>query len=489
MSRLSEQIENPENVEFIRGIQFSILSPEDIRKGSVCEIIHPDTYEGNEPKINGLFDPRMGVIEEGKICATCENRAEVCPGHFGHIELALPAYNIEFIDTIIKILRCVCFRCSNLLANKSDPVLLEEVTKKNGKNRFNIIYGISQKIKKCQHNNECNVLQPTKFIKNKPDKISGSERSLIYQITAEFPSEAIKDPSISSKQTLSPQICLDILSKISFEDCEFLGFSNKFSRPEWMIFTVLPVAPPPVRPSVRQDNNQRSEDDLTYFLVNIVKNNKLLRQKIENSCAKTYIDSYHGLLQYYIATYIDNNIPGIPACAHRSGRSLKSIDERLKGKEGRIRGNLMGKRVDYSARSVISVDPNISIKEFGVPEQIAMNLTFPETVTKYNIKELYKIVKNGPNKYPGAKTVKKTKYDCNGNTPPCTISLKYVDPNDVVLREGDVVNRHLQNGDYCIFNRQPSLHRMSMMAMRVKVLPGKTFKLNVSVCKLKSKQQ
>ena len=483
MSRLSEQIEDIRDIELIKGVQFSILSPENIRKGSVVEVIQPDTYDGTEPKVSGLFDPRMGVIEDGRICATCENKAELCPGHFGHIELALPIYNIQYIETIIKILRCVCFRCSNILVNKSDPVLLDMVNNKSGKNRFNIIYSMAQKAKQCIHNDGCLVLQPKKYVKNRPEKMMNYEKNLIYQIGVEFPPEAIKDEKImSSKQIITPNVCLNILKKISAEDCEFLGFSNKFSRPEWMILTTLAVPPPAMRPSVRQDNNQRSEDDLTYSLVSIVKYNRLLKQKIESDCAKGLIDSYHGMVQYYVATFIDNEIPGIPACAHRSGRCLKAITQRQKGKEGRIRGNLMGKRVDFSARSVISVDPNLSIDEFGVPKEIAMNMTFPEVVTKYNMNDMYKLVRNGPTNYPGAKSVKKTKYDCNGNPSPCVLSLKYVDVNNVVLHEGDIVNRHMQDGDYCIFNRQPSLHRMSMMGMRARILPGKTFKLNVSVC-------
>jgi len=287
---------------------------------------------------------------------------------------------------------------------------------------------------------------------------------------------------MSSKQIITPQVCSNILKRISAEDCDFLGFSNKYSRPEWMILTVLPVPPPSVRPSVRQDNNQRSEDDLTYALASIIKDNKYLRQKIEANCPKSSIDPYHGLLQYHVATFIDNEIPGVPPSAHRSGRPLKTVNQRLKGKEGRMRGNLMGKRVDYSGRSVISVDVNISIDEFGVPKSIAMNLTYPERVTKYNINEMYKLVKNGPNKYPGAKSIKSYKYDCSGKPAPCVQYLKYTNVNDVILSEGDIVNRHLQNGDICLFNRQPSLHRMSMMAMKVRVLPGNTFKLNVSVC-------
>lgn len=482
MSRLLEQIEDTKDVETITGVQFSLLSPELIRKGSVCEITVPETYDGNEPKVGGLFDPRMGVIEHGRLCATCENTSELCPGHFGHVELTLPAYNIQYIDTIIKILRCVCFRCSNLLIDKSDPSILAQISNKSGKNRFTVIYNLSQKIKQCKHNDKCQVLQPKKYIKNRPDKMLNYEKNLIFQITAEFPSEAIKDAKVQTNRTvITPQSCLDIMRKISEEDCELLGFSYKYSRPEWMIYTVFPVPPPAMRPSVRQDNNQRSDDDLTYSLVQIVKDNKLLRQRLDSQNQKKYIDLYHGMLQYHIATFINNEIPGVAQHAHRSGRPLKAIQQRLKGKEGRLRGNLMGKRTDFSARTVISVDTQISIDEYGVPIEIAMNLTFPVVVTKYNMDEMYKFVRNGPKKYPGAKSIRKTEYDCNGNPAPCTIHLKWVDVNKVILKEGDVVNRHLIDGDIALFNRQPSLHRMSMMGMKIRVLPGKTFKLNVFV--------
>jgi DNA-directed RNA polymerase beta' subunit len=147
-----------------------------------------------------------------------------------------------------------------------------------------------------------------------------------------------------------------------------------------------------------------------------------------------------------------------------------------------MRGNIQGKRVDYSARTVISVDPNINIDQFGMPKEIAMNLTFPEIVTDFNISKMRKIVINGPSNYPGAKTVTKN----NGNsTGIFNISLKHVDVQKTAqeLQIGDIVHRHLIDGDICLFNRQPTLHRMSMMGHKVKVLPGSTFRLNVTVCK------
>jgi len=178
-----------------------------------------------------------------------------------------------------------------------------------------------------------------------------------------------------------------------------------------------------------------------------------------------------------VATLVDNQIPGVAPSAQRSGRPLKSVQQRLGSKEGRIRYNIQGKRVEFSARSVITPDPNISIGELGVPVKIAMNLTFPEKVTPYNINLMYKLIQNvgpgGEDVHPGAKTIVRT----DGRM----ISLKHINRKEIVLHVGDVVNRHIMDGDTVLFNRQPTLHRMSMMGHRVRVLPYNTFRLNVSV--------
>jgi DNA-directed RNA polymerase II subunit RPB1 len=253
-----------------------------------------------------------------------------------------------------------------------------------------------------------------------------------------------------------------------------MGLSRYWCRPDWMICTVLPIPPPQVRPSVIQDNNQRSEDDLTHKLAEIIKtNNTYLQPRIQANAAKSVIDEWTNVLQYHIATLVDNQIPGVAPSAQRNGRPLKSIQQRLGSKEGRIRYNIQGKRVEFSARSVITPDPNISIAELGVPEKIAMNLTRPERVTEFNRQKLYKFVQNGADTYPGAKSIQRA----DGRM----ISLKHVNTNEIVLYNGDIVNRHLLDGDIVLFNRQPTLHKMSMMAHRVKVLPGKTFRLNVLV--------
>jgi DNA-directed RNA polymerase II subunit RPB1 len=218
------------------------------------------------------------------------------------------------------------------------------------------------------------------------------------------------------------------------------------------------------------------EDDLTHKLCDIVKANNIIKSKKEKNYTKEQIDIYVQMLQYHVATLVDNQIPGIGPSVQRTGRPLRSLFERLKSKEGRIRGNLMGKRVDYSARTVITPDPNISIDEIGVPIKIAMNLTFPEIVNAHNIERLSDLVLRGPDVYPGAKYVRK-------QASHRTIRLKNMDTSLVTLEVGDVVDRHLINGDYVLFNRQPSLHKMSMQGHRVRVMPYDTFRLNVQVCK------
>ena len=489
MSKLLQELSDVSNIANITEVKFGLLNPEALKKASVCHVTIPETYDGNEPKENGLFDPRMGVLERGRICPTDDYDHTICPGYFGHIELPLPVYWIQHMDTIIKLLRCVCIRCANLLVDKSNPIIMKEMKKKNGANAFKYIADLctKQSSKKCIYNGGCNAVQPTIYRKVMGDKYKNDN---IIQIDAEYSSDAFKDANEKKLKFMLPvEHVLNIFKKITNEDAELLGFDVLDSRPEWMICTVVPVAPPAVRPSVRQDNNQRAEDDLTSKIAEIVKNVNLLKKELEKALKKEsdvekessarQINLVHNMIQYHVATMVDNEIKNIPVSSRRSGQPLKMIRQRLKGKEGRIRSNIMGKRVDFSGRTVVGVDPSISIDEYGVPMKMAMNLTIPEIVTKYNKEKLYRLVRTGPLVHPGAKQITKMNYDDNGIAHPEHIYLKYIDRNSVVLEDGDVVDRHLMDGDWGQFNRQPSLHRMSMMAHKVKVMPGKTFRLNV----------
>ena len=451
-------------IEPIVGIQFGIFSPEEIERRSVVEVTNAGTYDGNEPRIGGLFDPRMGVLDNGKTCRSCGQTNHNCPGHFGHFRLARPVYYIQFFQYILNTLSCVCVRCSKLLIDKD---LHKNILKSKGEARWRKVLTACSNVTRCGAETEdgCGARQPDRY-----------NRDGIARITAQWDNiEGAAKGATGTKQmqVLEVEYVLRLFRRITDEDVDFMGLNRFWCRPDWMICTVLAIPPPQVRPSVIQDNNQRSEDDLTHKLFDIINTNNTLQDKINNNAAKNIIDEYTNVLQYHVATLVDNQIPGVAPSAQRSGRPLKSIQQRLGSKEGRIRYNIQGKRVEFSARSVITADPNISVAEIGVPMKIAMNLTIPVKVTPYNREQLYKYVQNGADKFPGAKTIVRR----DGRA----ISLRHVNTKEVVLQLGDTVNRHLMNGDTILFNRQPTLHRMSMMAHRVKVLPYNTFRLNVSV--------
>ena len=447
----------------IIGIQFSILSPEEIRNGSVAEIVNRDTYINNKPIIGGLFDPRMGVLDPGLICPTDGLDYMKTPGYFGHINLARPVFYIQYLNTLIKIIRCTCIKCGKLLIDKEKYKYLEKMR---DDLRWNHIFSLASKVKRCGEDihDGCGCKQPSK-IKKEGLATLIAEWDNVDGLSSE------ESDKLSVK--LLPENVLKNLKRISDEDIAFMGFSPIWSRPEWMICQVLAVPPPAVRPSVKHDSQQRSEDDISHIIVNIIKANKTLQDKISQNANTNVIDDWTTVLQYYCATLVDNKIPGVASVAQRSGRPLKSIKERLNGKSGRVRGNLMGKRVDFSARSVITPDPNLSISELGVPLKIVKNLTKPVIVNEKNRLSLLKLVQNGPDEYPGAKILERK----NGES----ISLRYVDRKSIKLALGDVVHRHLMNGDAILFNRQPTLHRMSMMCHTVKVMPiGDTFRMNVA---------
>ena len=445
-----------EMVGQVKHVVFGILSPERIKQKAVCEIYKHVTntknYEGT------LMDPRMGPIERGLKCPTCQYTYVDCPGHFGYMRLAKPVIQVQFYQMIIKLLGFFCNRCSSLLFDKSNEILLHDLLSKVGKGRLAFVEEKRKAVHWCP---KCSAEQP-KFSKDKEGFI---------QITACYE----KDKKCVTPVIIDPEIIHTIFKNISDEDVELIGFNPKLSRPEWMIWTIMPIPPPAMRPTVKNDGGKIQEDDLTNKLNSIIKVNNQLFMTLGNPDDSQYVEKYWQILQYHVATYIDNEISSLPRAQQRSGRPLKTIRQRIKAKEGRIRGNLMGKRVDGSARSVITAEPCISMDQLGVPRKIAMNLTYPELVTEYNISQMTELIRRGPDVYPGAKSFKK-KHEQRK-------TLKdIVNRDKIQLQPGDIVYRHLLDNDWVLFNRQPSLHKMSMMAHRVKVLDGKTFRLNINVC-------
>lgn len=447
-----------ETVGIITRVIFGILSPERIKEKSVCEIYKHITSQKN---LEGtLSDPRLGPIERGLICPTCKQTYKDCPGHFGHLNLAKPIIQIQFYAIIIKLLSCWCRRCSSILIDKYDDRVMNELRNKKGKGRY--LYVLANALKDCPN---CGATQP-KYTKDKEG---------IARINVVYGDKKTGTDKNELKETINPETILFQFKNVSDEDVELVGLNPKLSRPEWMIATNMLVPPAAMRPSVRSETGKVSDDDLTHKLNDIIKFNNQLRIKMAEPTKQSYIDDWWQLVQYHHATYIDNEISNIPTATHRSGRPLKTIRQRVKAKEGRVRGNLMGKRVDDSARSVITGDPNLSLDELGVPRVIAMNLTWPEIVGPYNIIEMTQLVRNGPDQHPGAKSYKKL-HDTNKK------NLRFHEKRDEIkLEYGDIVYRHLMNGDIVLFNRQPSLHKMSMMAHRVRVLPYLSFRINANV--------
>ncbi len=446
--------------EVIDHIKFGVLGPEDAKRLSVVKLSVPDTYnEDGYPIEGGLLDQKMGVIDPGLICKTCGARAKSCPGHFGRIELVRPVIHSEFSKIIYTILQSTCRSCHRLLLSdehmaeyagameKLEEAAEEEVTADSNPNE-NTSDSMLKKLRNMKKCERCGAAK---------GKFKFSAPTYFYV----------------DEYKLKPDEIRDLLSKVSAEDLGVLGIDSTTSRPEWFVLSVLLVPPVNVRPSITLESGERSEDDLTHKLVDIMRINLRLEQNLNAGAPQIIIDDLWELLQYHVTTYFNNETASIPPARHRSGRALKTLAQRLKGKEGRFRYNLSGKRVNYSARTVISVDPNINLDEVGVPMDIASKLTVPFYVTAWNFEKAKEMLKGDG--YPAVVNV----IAKDGKR------KRVIDTNkeDLVkeLQVGDILERQLADGDITLFNRQPSLHRVSIMSHKAKVLSGKTFRMNYCV--------
>ncbi|MFW9937037.1 MAG: DNA-directed RNA polymerase subunit A' [Candidatus Thorarchaeota archaeon] len=448
--------------KMIEKIKFGLLSPDEIRKMSAARIITADTYdEDGLPIPSGLMDQRLGTIEPGQRCQTCGNLVSNCMGHFGHIELARPVIHVGYAKKVLKVLRSICPECSRLMLTEEEKERFKQEQIKHRKIFFEgdedatrLVFKRARKAKICPY--------------------CGAKKK---KIIIEKPTTFYEEEEAKGSRRITPIEILERLKKMTDNDLRILGISPENARLEWVIFTVLPIPPVCARPSITLDSGIRSEDDLTHKLVDVIRINQRLRENIDAGAPHLIVEDLWELLQYHITTYFDNQVSGIPPARHRSGRALRTLTQRLKGKEGRFRSNLSGKRVDFSARSVISPNPYISINEVGVPIDIAKILTIPTNVNDWNIEEMKQMVLNGPHRHPGANYIIRNDRR--------RIDLRYVKNRKIIsdmLAPGFTVERHLNDGDLVLFNRQPSLHRMSIMAHEVKIMDGKTFRLNLTVC-------
>ena len=464
--------------EMVVEVQFGILSPERIRAESVCQVTDTSLYVRQLPKPNGMNDLRMGTSDWTLNCSTCRNTIINCVGHSGHIELSTPVYHAGFVPTIVKILRCVCFFCSELLIPKEHPKTHGRFLNTSDKARLNLVSLIGRTRNTCP---KCMGPQP-----NYTKVGNGIKHE--FEARHVFGSSDEKEWALAP---LDPARVRSMLEYITDESCCFLGLNPEFARPEWMVLTVLVVPPPIIRPSIKHsdDSRMRGQDDLTIHLQEILKTNIKVEeaQRIEGLAGENATAAQRATtlmlrecLQQLVAVYVyhDRKSDAVGGAVNsgsgppHSNREKRLFHKRLKGKKGRIRGSLSGKRVNYCSRSVVSPDPTGDIDEVGVPMAVACKLTVPERVTAFNIEDLRARVMRGANVFHGASNVIE---------PDGTVrNLELIaDRSSLMLEVGWIVERHLKDGDVVMFNRQPSLHKMSIMGHRVRIVDGMSFRLPI----------
>jgi DNA-directed RNA polymerase III subunit RPC1 len=461
---------------------------------------------------NGPMDIHMGISSKTGKCGTCGEGLDKCNGHFGHIKLALPAFHVGYLKHIIEVLNCICKDCSRVLLDEverrrylrsmrrpdMDTLRRTAVSKR--------ILDDCRKKKTCPY---CGALQGTvRKVPGHPLKIIHNRYDAYNRSTAKAkkaPAGKIEfDQSFETAKAANPELdkhlkkaaddmhplrALNLFKKISPEDCELLAMIPEDARPEMLIWEYMPVPPVALRPSVMQEGGA-TEDDVTNKIGDICQISSIIRAGLARGFPLQILMEQWDFLQLQIAMYINSDAPGLKQQGLQ--KTMRGFSQRLKGKGGRFRQNLSGKRVDFSGRTVIGPDPNLSIDEVAVPQRIAKNLTYPEKVTRYNIEKLRKLILNGANKYPGANYILKDDADKTPTRERTKISLAALTKHDKrgerlkipaeKLRIGDIVERHIEDGDIVLFNRQPSLHKLSILSHRAKIRPWRTFRLNECAC-------
>ncbi|ORY33097.1 putative DNA-directed RNA polymerase III largest subunit [Naematelia encephala] len=483
----------------VKHIQFQPLTPKDIVRISEVEVSETELYRISENGVrstapHGVLDNHLGPNEKKQFCTTCGEDATRCVGHYGYIKLALPVFHIGYFRPTINMLSCICKTCArvllpyehraSLLARFRRPNI--ETLQRNA--TMKQVISLCKKQTICQY---CGAHNGT-VIKAGPFRISHAPYRAAKlarekeQKLEDFAAVVKEDKStlegaVNMLEDINPLKALDLFKRVTAEDAELLALHPDVGRPEDYIWQYISVPPPCIRPSVASESGN-NEDDLTQKLSEIVALNRNLQINMEQGQGIDKILSTWEVLGNTVALYINSQAPGIVPAGN--AKPMRGFVQRLKGKQGRFRGNLSGKRVDFSGRTVIGPDPNLRIDEVAVPEKVAIKLSYPERVTDYNIVAMRQAVLNGPRLHPGANQVETTSPFGHRYR----VALSYHKDKQSLARQarmlkiGDVVHRHVRNGDIVLFNRQPSLHKLSIMCHRVRVRPWRTFRLNECVC-------
>ncbi|XP_071737899.1 DNA-directed RNA polymerase III subunit 1-like [Rutidosis leptorrhynchoides] len=473
----------------IKSIKFSMLSDADVLKMGEVQVNRSGYYvsqEDKRPIPNGLLDPHMGPPNKFGTCETCHGSFDNCPGHFGYMPLALPVFNVGYISHIVDILKCICKFCSRILLVENERV--EQLKKmRNFKldhlKKTDIFKKVVKRCTAMASSRKAVTCSRCGYINGIVKKAVGTvgvihDRSKVQDNTSKGSdaSSNMKDTKTPAtiSQMLNPDKVLKLFTKMLDVDCDLLFLDD---RPEKLIISNIPVPPLPIRPSVKVDGGTTSnENDITLRLSEILNANAAVHQMLTEESSSNKGLELWDFLQFTVGLYINSDIRVPPLFEQQQSKPLSGLVQRLKGKQGRFRGNLSGKRVEYTGRTVISPDPNLKITEVAVPILMARILTYPERVSQHNIERLRNAVRNGTSKYPGAKHIKKP----DGTLMSLSINARKRLADE--LKYGDIVDRHLIDGDVVLFNRQPSLHRMSIMSHRARIMPWRTLRFNESVC-------
>lgn len=510
---MKEVLKLNDNQKRIKGISFSPLNHQEIGQVAEMQVTSRELYtpQTMQPVANGALDRRLGTSDKASTCQTCGCKLAECTGHFGEIPLVLPVFNIGYFKACLQVLQCICKSCSRVLLSEAErDGFLKRLRnpRLEGVQKAAIVKAVYEKCRKavmCPGCGEGNgLVKKVGVLKIVHERYGGHRSALAkkHAGTEEFHAHFTKELEVTpelkpyvqkAQEDISPLVAYNLFLNVREEDAEVMGLGG---RPEDFMWTSVPVPPACIRPSVAMSlEGGTNEDDLTVKLSEIVYTNMIIRDALGKGAAPHMLVEDWDFLQLQCAIYINSELPGVAMALQSTGRPIRGLCQRLKGKMGRFRGNLSGKRVDFSGRTVISPDPNLRINEVGVPVYVAKLLTFPEVVTRQNIERMRELILNGPDVHPGANFVTtgvpegtlpsgSLTNNNNNNSNGIKRFLKFGDRRKLAmdLKPGDIVERHLQDGDVVLFNRQPSLHKLSIMAHRARVRPWRTFRFNECAC-------
>ncbi|KAF8563861.1 hypothetical protein P879_06895 [Paragonimus westermani] len=496
----------PDIPKVVSSIKFQLCNEADIKQFSHVQVLKCLLYgegQNNRKALEyGLLDPKLGANKRDELCATCGLDYQVCIGHWGYFDLPVPIFHVGYSWHIVKILQSICKTCSRVLlpeaqrdrflSSCSNPNL-EYIQKKQLRKA---VHKLASKVHVCPYCSSINgFVTKGANLSHVLHDVYRYAKSKVDEYVDEYTAVIEENPELGALLrkglvVIRPSKALQLFSRIPEADLPLLlmpGGSTWTTHPRDLIIQRVPVAPSSIRPSVVSEvRSGTNEDDLTQMYQWILAQAATIEDDITETDQVACLDNLHA----EFARLINSQQSGLPPV--QDHKFMRGLLQRLSGKHGRFRGNLLGKRTNYTARTVISPDPNMRIDEVIVPDHCAKLLTYPARVTTFNLEFLRELILNGPNCYPGALFVsyklrgeQKRKAEAEGGSDVIKRFLASARAREDVARHlqpGDIVERHLIDGDIILFNRQPSLHRVSIQAFKAVVKPFRTFRFNPSCC-------